>query len=218
VVEVWLGKHLAPGLFAWVIPLGSERGRCGLASEGGNTVEYLKRFLRVRFGGKKYLNAFKWPVLTGGPISKTFGDGILLVGDVAGQTKPTTGGGVVLGGLCAIEAAKTVVRAVEEGNSSSRFLSIYERGWRKVLGKDFSSMLSLRRFLNKTPDDHLDKVIEALKHYGLETTLEEIVKQGDMDLQSKVIRLTLTNPKLLKVLTRSLGSLALRELRSLFNL
>jgi digeranylgeranylglycerophospholipid reductase len=103
-VEVWLGENVAPGLFAWVIPVGEDAARCGLACGRGDARGMLRGFLRRRFGEVEHSESRVWPVLTGGPVSKTFGDGLLLVGDVAAQTKPTTGGGVVLGGLCAVEA------------------------------------------------------------------------------------------------------------------
>ena len=35
---------------------------------------------------------------TTGPVRTTYADNFMMVGDVAGQTKPTTGGGVILGG------------------------------------------------------------------------------------------------------------------------
>jgi len=83
-----------------VIPVGEDAARCGLACGRGDAREMLKRFLRKRFGEVEHSESRVWPVLTGGPVSKTFGDGLLLVGDVAAQTKPTTGGGSSWGPLC----------------------------------------------------------------------------------------------------------------------
>jgi len=140
---------------------------------------------------------------------------MLLVGDVAGQAKPTTGGGVILGGLCAMEAEKTVSESLEEEDHSADFLSIYEERWRGALGKEFSSMLGLRRFVNGIPDDRMDRIFASLKGAGLEPTLESFVEEGDMDMQSGVIRKALTHPGLLRVMAGSLGRLALGELREL---
>jgi len=159
-----------------------------------------------------------WPVLTGGPVSKTFGDGLLLVGDVAAQTKPTTGGGVILGSLCAVEAARTAAEALEAGDTSARFLSRYERSWRAALEREFSTMLSVRRFLNRIPDDRMDRLFESVKSSGLEPALGGLVEEGDMDMQSGVLRSALGNPGLLRVAVECLGRVALGELRALFNL
>jgi digeranylgeranylglycerophospholipid reductase len=217
-VEVWLGKNVAPGLFAWVIPVGAGAARCGLACGRGDAREMLRGFLRRRFGEIEYSESRVWPVLTGGPVSKTFSDGLLLAGDVAAQTKPTTGGGVILGGLCAVEAARTAAEALEAADTSARFLSRYERSWRAALGREFSTMLSVRRFLNRIPDDRMDRLFESVKASGLEPALGGLVDEGDMDMQSGVLRSALGNPGLLRVAVECLGRVALGELRALFNL
>jgi digeranylgeranylglycerophospholipid reductase len=217
-VEVWLGEKLAPGLFAWVIPTGEGTARCGLACSGGDAYERLGGFLRRRFGEVERSEPWRWPVLTGGPISRTFSNGLLLVGDVAGQTKPTTGGGVILGGLCAIDAGRTAADALEEGDCSASFLGRYERSWRATLGKEFSSMLAARNVMNRIKDERMDRLLDAVKQAGLEDTIEGFVDEGDMDMQSGVLRSALKHPRLLKVLMGSLGKLALMELRVFFNL
>jgi len=217
-VEVWLGEGLAPGLFAWAVPTGEEGARCGLATARGDPFEALKGFIGRRFGAAEYSEPVRWPVLTGGPVDRTFADGLLLVGDVAGQTKPTTGGGVILGGMCAMMAAETAIEALEAGKTSASLLGRYEERWRGALGREFSSMLGARRFLNRTPDDRVDRVFDALKASGLEPVLEKFVEEGDMDLQSGVLRKALAHPGMLRVLGSSLGRLALGELRSLLSL
>jgi len=214
--EVWLGRDIAPGLFAWVIPIGEGEARCGLASAGGDAFERLSAFLGRRFEEVECSEPRGGLVLTGGPVSRTYADGVLLVGDVAGQTKPTTGGGVVLGGLCALEAAETAAEALEEGDSSAQFLARYERRWRDALGREFSSMLGARRFVNKLSDDRLERLFDSAKRAGLEEELEALVDRGDMDMQSGVLRSALAHPGLLRVLAGSLGRLALGELRGLF--
>jgi len=217
-VEVWLGEYLAPALFAWVIPIGEKVARCGLACGRGDAEERLRAFLERRFGGVGGTKTLRWPVLTGGPIERTFTDGLLLVGDVAGQTKPTTGGGVILGGLCAVEAARAAAEALEAEDFSAGFIGRYERYWRAALGKEFSSMLSVRRFLNKIPDGRMDRLFDSLKRSGLESTLEGLADGGDMDMQSGVLIAVFKNPALLRVLAEGLGRMGLVELRALLNL
>jgi geranylgeranyl reductase family protein len=217
-VEVWLGEDLSPGLFAWVVPTGEAGARCGLATEREDAFELVKGFIERRFGVKDCADPVRWPVLTGGPVEKTYTDGLLLMGDVAGQVKPTTGGGVILGGMCAMMAAEVAAEAIEAGDTSASFLKRYEERWRGTLGREFSSMLGVRRVLNGLPDDRLDRVFDSLKASGLEPTLERFVDEGDMDLQSGVLRKAMTHPGMLRVLVASVGRLAVRELRGLFNL
>jgi geranylgeranyl reductase family protein len=217
-VEVWFGEGLADGLFAWAVPVGEDEARCGLATGKGDALELLRGFIKNRFGLTECGEPARWPVLTGGPIDKTHGDGLLLVGDVAGHTKPTTGGGVILGGMCAMMAAETAIQALEEGDYSAGFLRRYDERWREALGGEFSSMLGMRRFLNSIPDPRMNRIFASVKSAGLEPTLETFIDEGDMDLQSGVLRKALTHPGMLRVMASSLGRLALGELNSLFNL
>lgn len=217
-VEVWLGEDVAPGFFAWVAPMGDDSARCGLACESSDAKVLLEKFLEKRFGETEHTIPVRWPVLKGGPVAKTYGEGLLLVGDVAGQTKPTTGGGVIFGGLCAVEAAKTVCSALEADDCSAEYLSRYETAWEELLGREFSSMLAARRFADGISDDRMDRLFGSLKSSGLEGTLERLVEEGDMDMQSGVLRSALTHPGMIGVLVSSLGRLALAELRGLFNL
>ncbi|UCH57961.1 MAG: NAD(P)/FAD-dependent oxidoreductase [Candidatus Bathyarchaeota archaeon] len=217
-VEVWLGERLAPGLYAWIIPTGEGEARCGLGCTKGDAFNLLRGFLERRFDLTECGAPRRWSLLTGGPVRRTFTGGLLVVGDAAGQTKPTTGGGVILGSLCAMDAAETALEALEAGDFSADFLQCYERRWRKRLGKEFSSMLRARGFLNKIPDDRMDRIFASLKGAGLEEALKGFVEEGDMDLQSGVIRTALTDPGLLRVLAGSMGRLAFAELQGLFNL
>lgn len=217
-VEVWLGNDLAPGLFAWVVPIGEKGARCGLACSGGGAEERLEAFLARRFGRVERSEHRMWPVLTGGPVPKTFSDGLLLVGDVAGQTKPTTGGGVIMGGLCALNAAEATAGALENGDTTAKSLLPYERSWRGKLGREFSSMLSVRKFVNGVSDQRMDGIFAAMRRAGMEPTLKELVEKGDMDMQSGVLRSALTHPGMARVLVESLGRMALGELRRFFNL
>jgi len=217
-VEVWIGGRLAPGLFAWVIPTREGKARCGLGCSGGGAHERLMDFIVRRFGDVACANPTRWALITSGPVGRTYCDGMLLAGDVVGQTKPTTGGGVILGGLCAIEAGRTAAEALGVGDSSSNFLSRYEKRWKTSLGREFSSMLSARRFINRISDPQLDKLFGAMKSSGLEDTIEGLVEEGDMDMQSGVIGSALKHPGLLRVLASCVGRLALSELRGFFKL
>jgi flavin-dependent dehydrogenase len=142
-------------------------------------------------------------------------DGLLVVGDAAGHTKATTGGGVILGGLCALKAGEVAAKAVEVGDMSASFLSSYEAWWRKNLGREFSSMSAVRRLLNGLSDEKLNQLFSAFKQEGIEQLIEEFVEEGDMDLQRAVLAKALRTPRVFRVLLRVLGRLALSELRGL---
>lgn len=190
-VEVHLGRRVAPGLFAWAIPLGDGRARVGLACRGVDPRRMLRVFLKRRFGLRGVRTPYSGSVLVCGPIPKTYSERALVVGDAAGQAKPTTGGGVVLGGMCASIAGRVAAGAVREGDCSEGALRAYELAWRRLLGAEFSAMLKLRRLLDRMPDGLLDALFKLASELGLPSRVHEV---ADMDFQSSLLR---NLPKLL---------------------
>ena len=198
-VELYLGQKIAPGFFAWIIPLKGEGARVGLiAKHGYRTRMLLKKFMNSHPIASKKVKGAKIRRKMGGkvplscPIKRTVTDNFIVVGDAAGQTKPTTGGGVVTGGLCAIIAAKAAKKAVEEQNFSSNFLKEnYEKSWQKLLKKQLKLMFLLRKTFNILSDQAIDHLFKTIKTYKIEKVIE---KKGDIDWQATLILTALKNP------------------------
>ena len=198
-VEIHVGRKIAPGFFAWVIPLGEDSVRVGLGCREANPRDLLNRFIERRFEGEKYeiLTARSGRIVTSGPIKKTFSDHLLIVGDAAGQVKPTTGGGVILGGICGSIAGKVAAEAVKRGEPEEGFLRLYEESWRKELGKEFRYMLWARRIFDALSDRAIDKLFELI----IKEDLHRIVSaEGDMDFQSNILSKLLRRRKIFKLL------------------
>jgi flavin-dependent dehydrogenase len=139
----------------------------------------------------------------------------VLVGDVAGQVKPTTGGGVVIGGLCAKLAGEASVRALEDDYMPQK-LSGYEDEWRRKYGSELQSMLYFRRLLNGVDDELLDRMFHAFLEEGLEEKFTSLVMDGDMDMQAGIIKQACSDPVILGALARSVGRLAIAEILAVF--
>lgn len=210
IVELWFGESLAEGFFAWVIPTGDDAARCGLASRGDG-LGSLKKFLKNRFGVEPPARVRAGHVCTGGPVQRTVYGNVLLVGDAAGQVKPTTGGGVVLGGLCACIAGDVTSEHLGGGEKLSR----YDKLWREKYGSEFRSMLALRGLMNGLGDGLFNRAFQAFEEEGLQAKAQSLLERGDVDMQAGVIREALTDPAILAALVRSLGRVALGELLSL---
>jgi len=197
-VEIFLGNKVAPGFFAWIIPTGENTARVGLGAHH-HALKYLEKFIKNHpIASKKLLHAvpvkkFGGSIILSGPIPKTYTDGFLVVGDAAGQVKPTTGGGVIMGGLCAQIAGEVAAEAVNEKNVSGGRLSAYQKKWKKLLSREFNSMLLARKILNRMEDRTLDRLFETLTREEFHTVIEEV---GDMDFESGVIRKILLKPSL----------------------
>ncbi len=214
IVELWFSDKTAKGLFAWVIPLSEGNARCGLATSRIDGAEKLKAFIKRRFGLLEVPQFRGGVVCTGGPIRRTVYNGLMVIGDAAGQVKPTTGGGVTIGGLCAIKAGEVAVEALEAGDISPNKLYKYESGWRDAYGRELRSMLVVRKLLNGIGDNLFNRTLHSFKKEGLEENLLRLVEKGDMDMQSGVIKLALADTSILSVLIRSLGRAVVGELLS----
>jgi len=195
--EVYFGQDIAPGFFAWSIPMSKDSSKIGLAVQGGNPLEMLKHFRRRCFPSSQVFSIRLGSVFLGDPCTKTFDRNLLVVGDAAGQTKPTTGGGVVVGGLCAQIAGRVGVSALLEDNLSAKTLSQYEKQWRSMLGGDLAKMRVLRRLFPRISDDSLNRMLEFALRSNLRRVIEE---RGDMDMQGDVINRLLRQPGIHRIL------------------
>ncbi|MEM2936458.1 MAG: NAD(P)/FAD-dependent oxidoreductase [Candidatus Bathyarchaeia archaeon] len=183
-VEMHLGEEIAPKFFAWVIPLSPHRARVGLACRGGDPRQKLEEFVKKRFDEPTRVSVGSGLVITCGPIPKTFSDNFLVVGDAAGHVKPTTGGGVILGGICASIAGGVAAEAVKRGDSSSDFLVEYERLWKERLDREFRAARLARKALNRLSDKTMDKIFRIILEKGLQG---ELSAKGDMDFQANLL-------------------------------
>ncbi len=213
-IEVWFDKSIARDFFVWVIPVSEDRVRCGLATKDTHGAEALRGFIKRRFKKEAPRKIQAGLVCTGGPIDKTAYSGLMLVGDAAGQVKPTTGGGVVLGGLCAVIAGETAVKALKMDDL--RLLDGYDGEWRRLYGSELQTMLWVRRIMNGLDDERINRVFHAFRDERLEEKFTALVGDGDMDMQAGVIRKALTDPVIMGALVKALGKLAVSEVLSVF--
>jgi len=203
-VELFFGRDIAPGFFAWIVPTGMDSARVGLACRGGNQYQRLKLFVDNILGKVKVDKIRLGHVILSGPIPRTFKDGFLAVGDAAGQVKPTTGGGVITGAICAKVAGETAAKAIEQSDTTEKTLKEYETAWRELLGKEFSTMTLARKLADRLSDKTIDKIFQII----IKEELYQIIGQkGDMDFQSSVIKAVIRHPKILKALTSVVGDL-----------
>ena len=191
-VEIFLGSHVAPGFFAWAIPLFDGMAKVGLASYG-HSWPLLKNLLRRIDAKPLSVHGGGIPI---GTTSRTYGDGTIIVGDAAGQVKATSGGGVYPG-LRAVECAHSVLReSLEKGDHSGDFLKRYEACWRGTIGRELANALYIHSFYRKIKDNEFDRIVEELNREDMKRIINEY---GDIDYPSRVVwKLLRRNPRLLK--------------------
>lgn len=214
-VEVHFSNRLAPGLFAWVIPLSEESARVGLACKESNVRARLIRFMKMRFGEDfenkvRILKLYSGPVITQGPIKRTYGDSLLVVGDSAGQVKPISGGGVIFGGICASIAGEVASKSILEGNTGESFLKTYEVKWRGRIGRELRNALFIRNLLNALSDRDLDKIFSIIINKEIYKDLsetDEIDFHGNLIIRVAWRRLLGFLPTIIKAMLIHLASL-----------
>lgn len=199
-VEVHLGSGVAPGFFAWVMPLNDGEARVGLACKNSNLKDLLFSFIRKRFGGFEGINMrsfYSGFIITCGPVEKTYSDGLMVVGDAAGQVKPISGGGVVFGGICASIAGRVASEAIKRNSLEEKFLKTYQDEWKARLGREFKIALLARKILNRLSDREIDRIFSIVIEEGIHN---EISAGGDMDFQGTSILKIMGKRRILKFL------------------
>ena len=183
-VEVFLGSDVAPGFFAWSVPAEEGRLRVGLATATGNDPEpFLARLLARRFPGEALARA--GGLIPIGPAPRTAGDGVLLVGDAAGQAKPASGGGIYTGSVCAGIAGEIAGTAALAEMTSRETLGEYERRWQKAIGEELRFGGALHRARLALSDSEVDAALAAIDE---ESILQVIAGEGDLDYPSRLVR------------------------------
>jgi len=186
-VELFLGS-VAPGLFGWAVPSYAGTARLGLAIDPTLTErtakEHLDQMLRTHGFSTSVHQLVLGPIPIG-VLPRTYGDGVLAVGDAAGHVKPTTGGGVYMGVKCAKLAAKTALEALEEDDCSAEKLSAYERAWKKEVGGELARGLKLQEHFSKLSDAQLDEVAQVVSKPEVVRIINE---HADMENPSKIVK------------------------------
>ncbi len=199
VVEMFYGKKIAPGFFAWIIPLGDGRARIGLASHNKSKtrLESLMNHHKIisnRMRGAKIERSLGGIVLIGMPITKMVIENAVVVGDAAGMVKATTGGGVILGGMTARVAGRITAEALLNEENMTQMLAQYDKRWRAMVFRELQMMNLAQRALSSLDDKGIDSIVKDATSKGL---LDVVRREGDMDLQGRVIARLLKDPRMI---------------------
>ncbi len=181
-VELYFGGQIAPNFFAWIVPT-DKNLRVGLAVPE-RAKDYLDKFVQKHFGKPEIIQQIGGQIPIGWREKIAKGN-IALLGDAAGQVKPTTGGGVYMG----MASGQILANAIEKND-----LNYYETEWNKKIKPELEHGLKIRRFFNRLTDPELDRIFGLMQNEKLRTL---IIEHGDMDKPSALVKAVLGNPKLI---------------------
>ncbi len=176
-VEVYFDQEKFPGFFAWIIPSGKGVGKVGVAGNSISSISVIDEFLKNK-GNYSVIRKIYAPIWIKGPISQFVDNTTITVGDAAGQSKPTTAGGIFSCGMGGIYAGKAISEYLKT-NDKSKLLN-YENMWREKFGKEFEKQILARKILSRLDNSTVNKLFTLITP----EMIKNISTQDDFDFHT----------------------------------
>lgn len=207
-VELHFGSEIAPKGFGWVVPVvrpGQLCARVGVMCDADAPLHFDRLAARVseRWGiDRGDIGRPRQKILPLAPLSRTFGDRLLVIGDAAGLVKPTTGGGIYYSLVSAGLAADVLADALPANDLSAERLAPYERGWREKLSKEFQAQLKLRLVAHRMTDGDIEQLFELARTDGV---MPIVRRTASFNRHRKLIVELLKHPPVRQLILRRLA-------------
>ena len=197
-VEVYFDQKKYPGFFAWIIPSAEGMGKVGVAGKGINASQAIEKFLSAR-GNYSVIRKIFAPIWVKGPIKQFVSNKIVTIGDAAGQSKPTTAGGIYSCGMGGILSGRAISKFLDSEKLS--VLEEYQKNWKEKFGKEFEKQLLARKILERIDNKTIDKLFETITP----EIVKDISEKDDFDFHAGSLVKLLGLRKSLKVAQTILG-------------
>ena len=204
-VEVHFGTAVAPGGFAWAVPVERSDGphvRIGAMSTRAADRCYARMHERIAasWGAADDRERPRLKILPLGPIDRTYADRLLVIGDAAGLVKPTTGGGIYYSIVSGSLAADVAGHALACNRLDAASLASYEKRWRGHLESELSAQVALRQAAESMTDRDIDTLFDLAKTDGI---MPIVRKTARFNQHRHLIRALFNHPPARKVLLRA---------------
>jgi digeranylgeranylglycerophospholipid reductase len=204
-VEVHFGAAVAPGGFAWAVPVQRRDGphvRIGAMSTRAADDCYARMCERIgaSWGTSDEAPPPRLKILPLGPIDRTYADRLLAIGDAAGLVKPTTGGGIYYSIVSGSLAADVASQALARNRLDARTLSTYETRWRGRLESELKAQIALRQAAEAMSDPDIDALFDLAKTDGI---MPIVRRTASFNQHRHLIRALFNHPPARRVLLRA---------------
>jgi digeranylgeranylglycerophospholipid reductase len=206
-IEVKFDSERYPGFFAWIIPTGRGKAKVGVAGKSINAANALKSYMDSKGQPYSLIRKVYAPIWVRGPLETFVYGRTLIIGDAAGQTKPTTAGGIYTCGMGGIFAGRAITKSIEQNND--KLLYDYQKNWFSIFKEEFDKMIIARRLLERLDNKAIDELFSTITQ--VET--EQLSKTGDFDFHSSALAKMLGAKGAAKIIKTVLGN----EIRRLLN-
>ena len=191
-IEIYFDRSLAPGGFSWLVPTGDNAGLVGQLTQQLPKRCFIGLLATLKAQGKiettEVVPAYRAIPLQSLP--KTYSDRLLVVGEAAGQVKPTTGGGIYYGFVCADIAVDTLRLAFQVHEFSCSRLASYEKIWRARLGREIKAGYWAHRIYRILNNRQIEGLHNFISHNGMPQFITEL-DDFPFDWHSQLILKTL---------------------------
>ena len=177
IVQVYFDQIRYPGFFAWVIPSGTGVGKIGVAGRDINASRTIEKFLKS-MGNYSTIRKIFAPIWIKGPIKEFVSEDIVVAGDAAGQSKPTTAGGIYSCGIGGIMAGQAVAEYLE--THKLFHLQQYKKSWDGKFGREFEKQRLARKILERIDNKTIDKLFDTITP----EIIAEISDKDDFDFHA----------------------------------
>ncbi|GAH08107.1 unnamed protein product, partial [marine sediment metagenome] len=167
-VEIWIGRKYAPGGYAWVFPKSNSVANVGVGVLAKHaikpSIQYLQDFIKQnpKLSEGTIINKTGGILPVTGTIPQIVDDGVMLVGDAAGQLIPMTGAGVKTSIYAGKIAGSVAVKAIQKGNTSKARLEEYPEIFNNRWGKVMDSSKKMLNLFDNLSDEDLNKLSEII--------------------------------------------------------
>ncbi len=188
-VDLFFGRDISPNFFAWFCPNTKDVLEVGIGVDPayGNAKRAFDNFIKREevksvIGNAKMLDgaACIIPMSLRRKIVDNAGE-VLLVGDAAGQVKPSTGGGIIFGGNAAMLAADAINNHIRDGDS----LEAYDKAFRKGFLMDLKMHSIVNKLYSGLGTRGVESALGVMGMLGMDSFLG---KHGDMDRPTLILK------------------------------
>ena len=179
-VEVYFDQIKYPGFFAWIIPSGNGVGKVGVAGKDINVSNIMEQFLKNK-GRYSTIRKIFAPIWIKGPIKNFISGNAVIAGDAAGQSKPTTAGGIYSCGIGGLLAGSAITKYLETNEYSQ--LQQYQKLWNDKFGKEFEKQRLARKILERVNNKTIDMIFDTITP----KIVSEISNKDDFDFHATSI-------------------------------
>ena len=180
-VNLSIKQELLPG-FLWEIPTSPFTKRVGLFTQG-SYADALKLLDLQLKSTDTIIEKHNGLIPRFNPKKRIVKNNTILLGDSAGQVKPTTGGGLISGFNCAEIASHNTKKMLEE--EDNKYLLNYEKEYHDRYDSEFKAQQNVQKIIQEMSEDDFNYMFQQLKKYEVDRIISE---HGDMDNQTPLLK------------------------------